>query len=147
MKRIVKSHHPAAYSPFSKMLDGFFNGDLNHFVGTDGTNSVPKVNVTEFDDSFQIELAAPGLSKKDFSINLEKNRLSIRASKETSDEGKEGKLTRREFNYFNFERSFILPKTVNTNEIKAGYKNGILKITLLKREEDKEQPARNIEIA
>lgn len=118
----------------------FFTGILNdvekEFTKTEsnGNGSYPAVNIKEEEKEFVLELAAPGLKKEDFKINLENHMLTI--SKETKEENKEEKtnFTRREFVYNSFSRSFKLPKIILENKIKADYVDGILRITLPKDE-------------
>lgn len=103
--------------------------------------SIPFVNIKEDFSTFAIELAVPGLKKEDIAIEVDKDLLKI-SSKNTSEkenvEEKEGvKYTRKEFNFSSFERSFTLPKLINTDDIQANYENGILKIKLPKVEEAK----------
>ena len=131
--------------------DNFFNRDLldwntSNFSSTDTT--LPAVNVKETDDAFEIEVAAPGMSKGDFKINLENNLLTISSEKnEVRKESEKGHFTRREFSYQSFQRSFTVPETlVNGDQITAKYCEGILCITLPKREEIKPRPAREISI-
>ncbi len=107
--------------------------------------SKPSANVREKEDAFSIELAVPGLSKNDFNIDLDKNLLTISAGIEKKDE--DNNYNRMEFDYSNFCRSFSLPETINTDNIKAVYKNGILKVNLPKKEEAIPKPARTIEIS
>jgi HSP20 family protein len=129
----------------AKWMDNFFNNDLNYTVGADNTNTVPKVNVVEFSDRFELELSAPGYQKDAFSVKLDNNRLTIsgKVEKETNEEGK---VRRREFFSSSFERSFILPKTIDANSIDATYNNGILRVALPLKEEAKELPPREIAI-
>ena len=88
----------------------------------------------ETEKNFRIELAAPGLNKEDFNIKVEKDTLSISAKKETSTvEGEKVKV--REFAYTSFQRNFNLPKTVDAEAIEARYENGVLSVTLPKKEE------------
>lgn len=111
--------------------------------------SIPAVNITESDDNFKVEVAAPGKAKKDFNIELENDVLTI--SSEMNDEKEtpveNGKFTRREFSYHSFKRAFGLPETVNSEEISANYENGVLTILLPKREEAKVQAKRMISIS
>ncbi|MCL4163679.1 UNVERIFIED_CONTAM: hypothetical protein GTU68_012764 [Idotea baltica] len=127
------------------MFDDFFK-DISSTVGNDSlVKSRPAVNIIETKDGFSLDIAAPGLSKEDFNISVEKNTLTITANKETSVE--EGtKFRRREFNYLSFQRSFHLPNTIDANAITAKYENGILQLALSKKEEAKEKPARTIDI-
>ena len=125
-------------------LDDIFS-NLNEVIGSDFVNNRPAVNVIESKDAYTLSLAAPGLEKGDFDLNIDKNLLTISVEKET--ETVEGeKYTRREFGYTKFTRSFRLPKTVETENIAGTYKNGILNVTLPKKEEAKELPPRKIEI-
>ena len=100
-------------------------------------NSIPAVNIQEMDHQFIIDVAAPGLEKADFNIKLEDETLTISVSKEKSNEEKTDQLIRKEFSYFNFERSFNLDGKVDKSDINAVYENGILTLTLPKKEEVK----------
>ena len=133
------------------LFERFFEGDMmdwntNNFAGKNST--LPAVNVKETDNDFNIEVAAPGMQKDDFKISYENGRLSISAeTKSASTEGEGEKLTRHEFNYSSFQRSFAVSETaVETDKIAANYKDGILAITLPKREEVKPKPAKQIAI-
>lgn len=122
--------------------DDFFNNDF-----FDEDSLMPAMNVKEHDDEFEIEFAAPGFTKKDFEVTIEDNILNVSGEKKHEMEEKEEDFTRREFSYNSFKRSLTLPKTVNTDqEVKATYKNGILKLNLYKKEEAKEQPKKVIEV-
>ncbi len=136
------------YNPFgvSKFFDDFFNRSVTDFFGSDMAMTHPSVNVVETADSYRIDLAAPGLDKADFSLEVDRDRLVISAKKEMSDEVKEDKYMRREFNYTAFTRSFQLPETVNADAIDAHYRNGLLQVTLPKVEEDKAELVKRIEI-
>lgn len=102
----------------------YFNGRLRR----------PAANVLENDDNFRIELAVPGFQKKDFRINIEKDILIISSEKELNGDGN---FNMKEFEMNNFSRSFTLPETVDSDKIKAEYKNGILAIIIPKTEEVK----------
>jgi HSP20 family protein len=141
------------WSPsFPSLLDRFFEGDLMdwntwNFAGTNST--LPAVNVKEREDEYQIEVAAPGLKKGDFKLNYDNGRLTI--SSEKKEENKEkngGKITRREFRYQSFQRSFIIPDdVVNADKISAKYSDGILHVTLPKREEANSKSVKEIKIS
>jgi HSP20 family protein len=120
-------------------LPGVFSGD--HY------KSLPAVNIAENDDSYVIEVAAPGLEKKDFSVSLENDCLTISSEKENKSEESNERYTRKEFMYHSFRRSFTLPDTVNSDKIKASHKNGILYVTVPKKDEAVVKPARQIEVA
>jgi HSP20 family protein len=132
-----------------KHFNGFFGKDVfNELYNPVFSGSVPAVNVLEGVEGFKIEVAAPGLGKGDFKLNLEKNQLTISASKEQNNaENENEKYTRREFKYTSFQRTFTLPNTVDGEKVGATYAEGILTVTLPKREEAKDKPAREIEIA
>lgn len=107
---------------------------------------VPAVNIKETDTNFGIELAAPGKKKEDFNIEIDHNVLTISSENKSEKEETEGKYTRREFSYSSFRRAFTLPETVNTENINAIYENGVLNVSLPKREEALPKPKRVIEI-
>lgn len=121
--------------------------------GTTGVNrlgtSIPAVNIQETEDEFKVEVAAPGKTKEDFQIELDNDLLTISSEDKREEESteKKGNYTRREFSYTKFKRSFRLPETVDFGNIGAAYNNGVLELTLPKREEAKAQPKRMIEIA
>lgn len=145
---LVKVPHFMHKRPAGAFLDGFFGNDFlrpafQDFV-TNGTT--PAVNVAETATGFRIEVAAPGLEKSDFKLSLEKDILTIKVEKTQSAEEVQDKFVRREFNYSTFERSFQLPKTVNQELIDAKYENGVLHVSLPKREEALEKPTREISI-
>lgn len=122
--------------------DDFFNND---FFEEDSL--MPAMNVKEHDKDFEIEFAAPGFSKKDFEVTIDDNILNVCGEKKKEEEENEEGYTRKEFSYNSFKRSLSLPKSVNTNQdVKATYKNGILKLNLLKKEEAKEQQKKVIEV-
>jgi HSP20 family protein len=123
--------------------DDFFKDD---FFEEDSL--MPAMNVKEHEDDFEIEFAAPGFNKKDFEVTIDGDMLHINGEKSKESEEKEEDYTRREFSYNSFKRSLKLPTSVNTNkDVKAAYKNGILKLKLLKKEEVKQPPKKVIEIA
>ena len=96
--------------------------------------SVPRVNISEDKAGYNLSVAAPGLHKKDFKIDVDGNMLTISAQKEESKEEKEQAYTRKEYNYSSFSRSFTLPEEVQMDKINATYDGGILKLTLPKTE-------------
>jgi len=107
---------------------------------SDKTSSrVPAVNISETEGEFNIELAAPGLKKEDFKINLDKNVLSVSADKKTENVEEGKKFSKREYSYNTFTRSFTLPDTADYAKITAEYTDGILKLNVAKKEEAKLQ--------
>lgn len=132
----------------SSLLDHFWDNDMMDRSSSNysSTNtSLPAVNIKENDDDFMIEVAAPGMKKEDFSINYDNGRLTISSEKEY--DKVDEKYNRREFSYQSFCRSFeVADNIIDNQKIKAKYENGILYITLPKREEIKPKPAKQIEI-
>lgn len=118
------------------LFESFFNRPLLGFDSPEVMFNQPSVNVREEDKKYVIEVAAPGLSKEDFHLEVDQGNLIIRAEKEQKEEHteEEGKYTRREFNYASFARSFRLPDTVNADSITAHYENGVLDVHLPKVE-------------
>ena len=131
---------------FSGLLDEFFGNWMNEF-SNDFAPSVPAVNVAEEKDSYRIEVAAPGLDKKDFKIDLHNNLLTISSEKKEEKKEKEDNYVRREFNYSTFKRSFTIPESVDADKIKATHKEGILKVVIPKKEEAIEKGLKQIEIS
>lgn len=122
----------------------FFDSD---WLKQSSVPALPAVNIRETEKEFLIEMAAPGMTKKDFEISIENGILMISAEKETEREEKEENYTRREFNYSNFVRSFTLPENVNDEKIAAHYEDGILKLTLMKKQMTKLPPKKEIAVS
>lgn len=141
---LVKWNRDDRLPVFSRFFEDFFNDEP--FFSNTFMNRVPAVNIIENKDAFNVELAAPGLKKDDFKINLDNNLLTIECSKEDSKEEKDERYTRREFCFSSFQRSFTVPNTIDTNKIEAKYEDGVLNITLPKKEEAKEKPVKQIKI-
>lgn len=131
------------------IFDDFFNGTLvPNYLEEGEWKSAPMVNIYENEEKFEIEIAAPGLDKEDFKIDLKNEYLLVYSEKEEKKEEKEkGKVVRSEFRYSSFQRSFALPKEVDISEIKATHKNGVLLVELPKKVEYKTNISRKIEIA
>lgn len=101
----------------------------------DGSRRMPSANVLENEKSFEIELAAPGMKKSDFEVNVDKGQLTISSEKKDEREEKGENYTRHEFSYNTFSRTFLLPDIVDTEDIKAKYEDGILKLSIPKKPE------------
>jgi HSP20 family protein len=134
---------------FPSLFNDFFDGDVfpGLFLDLDKKRGTPAVNIVEGPDDYRIEVAAPGLEKSDFKIDLENNILTISAEKEDKQEEKNERFMRREFNYSSFSRSFTIPDTLNSEKITAQNKDGVLHVIIPKKEEAKEKPARTIKIS
>lgn len=127
---------------FGKDMPGMFLDNFNTGV------SIPAVNIKENGDAFNVEVAAPGMSKDDFNIHLDNNLLTISSeTKEEVEDEKEERFTRREFSYTSFRRTFTLPESVDGDKISAKYHDGILMIHLPKKEHARKKPVRTIKIS
>ncbi len=123
-------------------MDDLFDDD---FFKT--RNDLPAMNVIEHEDDFEIEFAVPGFSKEDFEVSMEDDLLYVSAEKSSEDMEDEDGYTRKEFSYSNFNRTLQLPKSVDTSqEVKAKYKNGVLKLKLNKSEDAMKPERKYIEI-
>ena len=134
------------------LFDDFFNRDffdwgLSNYSDTNTT--VPKVNIKETKDNFEVEVAAPGMNKSDFKVQLDGNMLTICSEKSSQreDNNEDEKYSRQEFSYQSFQRSFSLPKdVVDADKIQAKYENGLLHLVIPKKEEAKQKPPKQIQI-
>jgi len=135
-------------SAFPSFVDEFFGGDLlpRFFVENDNSMNVPAVNIKEGKDDFKIEVAAPGLDKNDFKIDLDNNVLTVSSEKENKVEEDHDRFMRKEFSYSRFSRSFSLPESVDAEKISASHKDGILTILVPKKEQARIKPAKQIKI-
>ena len=125
--------------PINDPILSFFDEFLNKQLAKVDNNQlvVPAVNIKENDKEVKIDVAAPGLSKKDFEISVENNTLTISAHKEVEKIEEGTNIVKKEFGYENFQRSFTLPEELfDVENIKATYKNGVLEITIPKKEEE-----------
>ena len=133
------------------VFDDMFKTDW--LGGTTNVNSIgtsiPAVNIQETDDNFTVAVAVPGKTKEDFNIELDNDVLTISSEEKKENEvsEKNGKFTRKEFSYSSFKRAFSLPDTVDGEKISASYNNGVLEISLPKKEEAKVQAKRMIDIS
>ena len=120
---------------FPTLFDDFFRPF--NFWDTERTLTVPAVNIEENKEQYELSLAVPGMKKSDFNINVENNMLTISCEKEEKSEKKQKNGYRNEFNYSSFSRSFALPEEVIKDKIDARYEDGVLKLSLPKKEEAK----------
>ena len=131
------------YSPF---LSNLFDDDFFPVL-TSRTSSMPAVNIKEDEKNYTLELAIPGMDKKDLKIDINEDVLTISSeTKNESEEEKDG-YKRKEFSYSTFCRSFYIPENVNRDKIGASYKDGILNIGLPKMEEEKSKITKTIKIS
>lgn len=117
----------------------FFDLDTDLFPSRLGIN-VPTANITETPKEYKVELAAPGLERKDFNVEVNNHTLTISAEREEQKDEKDGTYSRKEYSFNSFSRSFALPENVKEGNIDAKYENGVLKVSIPKA---KETPARS----
>jgi HSP20 family protein len=132
---------------FSSLIENFFTDDVPAIFNNEWYRTSPLVNIKDTNDSYLIEMAAPGFNKENFSVKVEDNILTISATQNEEKQTEGEKYTRKEFHYQTFSRSFTLPKKTDSAKIAATYENGILKVTLPKPEEEKPKGALEIKIA
>ncbi len=136
---------------FPNIFDRFLENDISDWSNknfTDFNTTLPSVNIKVLDNSYEIELAAPGLEKSDFKIETNNNILTISSEKTIENKTEEDEhFSRKEFSYQSFTRSFTLPDMINDKKITAKYKDGILKVSLPKKEESKTKKVKQIRIS
>jgi HSP20 family protein len=145
---IMKIDQGSLFPSLVPLWENFFNKDLMEKAGWGSVSSIPAINIQETSTAFEASLAAPGLQRDDFIIEVDNNVLTISSKKEEKHEeyDKAKKYTRREFKYHAFSRSFTLPEAVDADKITASYQDGILAIHLPKKESTKAKPTKRIMI-
>lgn len=131
--------------------DDFFGADLmdlnRNLLKWDRAWNIPSVNIRENEKDFTFELAAPGLSKKDFKIEVDTDGLMTISAEKTEEKDEEDKsFTRKEFSYSTFSRSFQLPENILSDKVDAIYEDGILKLTVPKKEITVSKPKKSIKV-
>lgn len=139
-------------NPLPMLFDDFFNRDLFNWRNSnfsDTNTTIPAVNIKETAENYEVEVAAPGMTKDDFKVELDGNSLIINSQKTNqAEENEDERYARKEFSYQSFQRTFTLQKdVVDTDNIKAKYENGLLHLIIPKKEEAKQKPARMIQIS
>jgi len=139
-----------ATEKFPSVFDDFFR-PWNELITNGGSGwnrlmNMPAVNITENQNDFLVSLAAPGLNKDDFKIDVDGNMLTISSEKEENKEEKDKKYTRKEYSYSSFSRTFTIPEDVNRDKIEAKYEDGVLKLMLPRKEEAKKLSAKHIAV-
>jgi HSP20 family protein len=128
MTQLTRFERPSTLT--GSWLSDFFDDDV---ITPFGKRNVPATNVKETEKSFEVEMAAPGFTKKDFNISIENGCLLVSAEKKEKKEKKEDNYTRREFSFESFSRSFNLPENTSEEDINAHYEDGILKFSINKK--------------
>ncbi|SKC83517.1 Hsp20/alpha crystallin family protein [Ohtaekwangia koreensis] len=140
---------PALVSDFfgTPLFDrDFIDLESDLFPSRLGIN-IPTANVTETSKEFKLELAAPGLERKDFNVEVENHVLRISAEKEEEKKEKNGEYSRREYSFNSFIRSFSLPDNVKEGSIDAKYENGVLKVSIPKEKETPARPTQKVAVS
>jgi len=146
---IKRNQHGLGNFPaWNSFIDELFTNELGNVKNTDFNKGItaPKVNIKESADAFTLEMAVPGFKKSDFVIDLENETLLVSAEIKTEQEDSKDNYTRKEFGYASFKRTFMLPDTVEGDKIEATYVDGILSLSIPKKEEAKPKPARTVTI-
>ena len=144
---LVKRTNDNMFPAFNSIFDDIFKNAYDNNLSKSRT-TVPSVNIKENDDEYTIDVAAPGMKKNDFNIEIDDDILTISAEAKNENEEKEENYSCKEFSYNSFNRSFTLPEfKVDTEKIKAKYNDGILNVIIPKKEEAKPKPARSIKIS
>jgi HSP20 family protein len=137
---------PSVFNDFWRPWGSFFEPNGGSLIDKLNTVSIPAVNISEHKDRYDVNLAAPGMKKDDFNIDIEGNTLTISAETREEKEEKEERYTRKEYSYSSFSRSFSLPEWVNKDKIDASYENGVLRLSIPKTEEAKKAASKHISV-
>ena len=137
---------------FPSLFDDLLSRDLWNLGVTNNSSTnttIPAVNIRETPDNYEVEMAAPGMTKNDFRVELDGNTLTITSEKnDQREDGEEDRYIKREFSYQSFQRTFQLHKdVVDVDKIEAKYENGVLRLMIPKKEEAKQKPPKMIQIA
>lgn len=133
-----------SFRPFS--WSNLFEDDFLPVLSNRNT-TLPAVNIKEDDKMFILDLAVPGIEKKDLKIEIQEDLLTISSESKTENEENQEGYKRKEFSYSSFCRSFFIPENVNKEKIQANYKDGILSVELPKQEEEKAKLSKQIKIS
>ncbi|HZY79211.1 MAG TPA: Hsp20/alpha crystallin family protein [Cyclobacteriaceae bacterium] len=144
MSLIKRSEWPSLVN--GSWLSDFFDNDRFFDAPFMRIQSIPAVNISENEKNFEISLAAPGLSRKDFNVSVENGALTISSEKKEEKETKEKDFTRQEYSYSSFSRSFTLPENAKEDDVNAKYEDGVLKVTLGKKALPSQKAKKAIEV-
>lgn len=140
LMRINDRLFPSVFNDFFKPWNEWFDSDMMKTI------TVPSVNVSETDKEYKLTMAAPGMKKEDFNIDIDGGIITISAETKTEKEEKDEQFNRKEYSYKTFSRSFTLPENVNSENIDAVYENGELKLMMPKKAEVKKTTAKTIAV-
>ena len=130
----------------TKKNQSWFPSIFNDFMGSDWVerlHSSSPMNIIETDDKFKVEMAAPGLTKDDFTIKITNDNLltvTVKQEQKNEEKDKKGRYLRKEFSYSQFQQNLILPENVDKDKIEAKVNNGVLDICIPKKSPDKVEP-------
>ncbi len=134
-------------SGFPRLFEDFFGRDVfNSPFFQESSATVPAVNIRDNDENYVLELAAPGMKKEDFHVSLQDRLLTISSESKSENTEEKENFSRKEFSYSSFKRSFTLPESVDQDNISANYTDGLLSLTIPKREEIAKETHKLIEI-
>lgn len=133
-------------NPLNEAIDHFLNHSLSDVFGVSLSSNRPSANIYEDNETHYLDLAVPGIAKDDLNMSIEQNKLIIKFESKISHEDESKEFVRKGFGYDSFERTFTIPETADIEKIKASYDEGILKISLAKKEEAVDKGPINIEI-
>ena len=136
---------PAVAKDLDQAVNEFFNRPIGRVFKDEVPFNTPAINVHETETEFLISLAAPGLDKADFKVEINQGILNISVDKELKDIEEGTKVTRKEFSYYRFKHSLTVPEDVDTAKINAEYVNGVLEV-YLPRKAEKLLKAKNIQV-
>ena len=131
----------------SVAFPSFFSDALERFWTDEEVSWMPSVNIKERAGDFKIDLAVPGMDKKDFSIEVENDVLNVSGSRREEAKEENEKVTRREFHYGSFKRSFSLPENADAENISATYQDGVLSLTIARRDDSRQKSKKQITIS
>jgi HSP20 family protein len=136
-------------STFRPFFPSLFDDDFFSSTPATGRQNtyMPAVNIKEDDKNYFLELAVPGMDKKDLKIDIDEDVLTISSEHKNENVEKQEGYTRKEFSYSSFARSFYIPENVNRDSINANYKDGILTVSFPKQEEDRKKITREVKIS
>ncbi|HEV9037169.1 MAG TPA: Hsp20/alpha crystallin family protein [Puia sp.] len=137
---------PSVFNDFFRPWGSVFDTNGGSLFDTLNPVTIPAVNISENKERFEVSLAAPGMKKADFNIDVERNTLTISAETKAEKEEKDERYTRKEYSYSSFSRSFTLPEGVNKDKIDASYDNGVLTLSLPKTEDAKKTASKHISV-
>jgi HSP20 family protein len=144
---IIKFNKGALLPRAYDLLEDFLGGDMGAFKSWMSGHSLPAVNIEDKGDSFIIAIAAPGMNKKDFNIELHEGVLSVSSEKKEEKKETDNNYVRKEFSYQSFKRSFRLPCKVNADKVNASYNDGVLQVSLPKAELSKNEQVKQIAVS